>query len=276
LHLFVLAKKFWKFFRLFILWIRDFIKEFPDLLFFFSGALSLVAILGHSAFIYPYFPQPKHTGLVEPELVLFLPLLPCWFFNLFFIFMNFWNFLVNWLMSSDSLQSPELSSVDSWTTVLVLSARLLVFFSTVSISFNLIISSSCSENSWKILKFLLGKIDIWNTKHFQNSIVDYLLFNFLVFLTSFFLFYLPIVVIKFLKFLCFLLYWSEILSKNSPKLWVFFQENLKYLKSKISPKFHNLLFLSYFFSIFDIFFSISPIQTCEKIIDFFVVFYWKD
>jgi len=33
-----------------------------------------------------------------------------------------------------------------------------------------------------------------------------------------------------------------------------FQENLIYLKTKISPKFHNFLFLSYFFSIFYIFF----------------------
>jgi len=115
-------------------------------LFFFSGVLSLVAMLGHSTFICPCFPQPKHTNLVELESDLFLPLLPCWFFNLFFIFMNFWNFFVNRLRFSDSLQSSELSSVDSWTTVLVLSSRLLVFFSTVSISFNLIISSSCSLN----------------------------------------------------------------------------------------------------------------------------------
>jgi len=56
----------------------------------------------------------------------------------------------------------------------------------------------------------------------------------------------------------------------------FFEENLIYLKCKISPKFHNLLFLSYFFSILTSFFSISPIKASEKIIDFFLVFYWKD
>jgi len=50
-------------------------------------------------------------------------------------------------------------------------------------------------------------------------------------------------------------------------------KKLRYLKSKISKKFHCLLFLFYFFSIFGIFFSISPIQTCPKIMEFFVVFY---
>jgi len=44
--------------------------DFPDLLLFFSGAFSLIAMLGHLAFICPCFPQPKHTGLVEPESVL--------------------------------------------------------------------------------------------------------------------------------------------------------------------------------------------------------------
>jgi len=55
----------------------------------------------------------------------------------------------------------------------------------------------------------------------------------------------------------------------------FFQKKLRYLKSKISTKFHRLLFLFYFFSIFGIWFSISPIQTCPIIMEFFVVFYSK-
>jgi len=117
------------------------------------------------------------------------------------------------------------------------------------------------KNSWI---FIEKNRDIWHTKHFQNSIVYYLLFHFLVFLTSFFLFYLPIVVKKFLKLLCFLLYGSEILSKNSGKLWFFYQENLIYLKSKISPTFHNLLFLSYFFNIFDIFFFLFHLSKLVK------------
>jgi len=51
-----------------------------------------------------------------------------------------------------------------------------------------------------------------------------------------------------------------------------FQKKLRYLKSKISTKFHRLLFRFYFFSIL---FSISPIQTCPNVMEFFEVFYWK-
>ena len=57
--------------------------------------------------------------------------------------------------------------------------------------------------------------------------------------------------------------------------YIFFRKKLRYLKSKISTKFKRLLFLFYFFRIFDILFSISPIQTCPKIMEFFEVFYWK-
>jgi len=58
--------------------------------------------------------------------------------------------------------------------------------------------------------------------------------------------------------------------KNSAKLWFFFlQKKLIYLKSKISTNFHRLLFLFYFLSIFGILFSLSPIQTCPKIMEFF-------
>jgi len=52
-----------------------------------------------------------------------------------------------------------------------------------------------------------------------------------------------------------------------------FIKKLRYLKYKISTKFHRLVFLFYFYSIFGILFSISPIQTCPKIMEIFVVFY---
>jgi len=45
-----------------------------------------------------------------------------------------------------------------------------------------------------------------------------------------------------------------------------------------NPKFQQNSIIYYFFlffSIFGILFSISPIQTCPKIIELFVVFYWK-
>jgi len=51
-------------------------------------------------------------------------------------------------------------------------------------------------------------------------------------------------------------------------------KKLRYLKSKISTKFHRLLFF-YMFSIFGILFALSRPQTCPKIIEFFVVFNWK-
>jgi len=130
------------------------------------------------------------------------------------------------------------------------------------------------ENSWIFIK---KNRDILNTKHFQNSIVYYLVFNFLVFLTSVFLFYLSMVFKNFLKFLCCFIIWIlDFIKKLCKTMVFFFKRKLRYLKSKISTKFHRLLFLFYFFSIFGIFFSISPIQTCQKIVLLFVVFYWKD
>ena len=64
--------------------------------------------------------------------------------------------------------------------------------------------------------------DIVNTKHFHNSIVHYLLFNFLVFLTSFFLVYPSMVFKKFLKFLCCFIVWIRDFIKNFSKTMVFF------------------------------------------------------
>jgi len=69
---------------------------------------------------------------------------------------------------------------------------------------------------------------------------------------------------KNLKFLCCFVVWIRDFIKK-----------LRYLKSKISTKFHRLLFIVYFFGIFGILFSISPIQTCPKIMEYFVVFYSK-
>ena len=83
-------------------------------------------------------------------------------------------------------------------------------------------------------------------------------------------------VFKKVKIFCVVLFFgSEILSKNSATLWFFFGKKLRYLKSKISTKFHCLLFFFLVFQHFWHFFSISPIHTCLKITGFFVVFYWK-
>jgi len=68
------------------------------------------------------------------------------------------------------------------------------------------------------------------------------------------------------KFLCCFIVWIRDFIKNFCRTLVFFQKKLRYLKSKISTKFRRLLFHFYFFNIFGILFSISPIQTCPKII----------
>ena len=65
---------------------------------------------------------------------------------------------------------------------------------------------------------------------------------------------------KIVKFLCCFIVWIRDFIKN-----------LRYLKYKISTKFHHLL-SCFFFSIFGILISISPIQICPKIMEFFVVF----
>ena len=81
-------------------------------------------------------------------------------------------------------------------------------------------SQILSENS---RKFLIKKNkDIVNTEHFHNSIVYYLVFNFLVFLTSFFLFYLSMVFKKNLKFLyCFIVLIRDFIKKFC-KTMIFF------------------------------------------------------
>jgi len=55
----------------------------------------------------------------------------------------------------------------------------------------------------------------------------------------------------------------------------YFLKKYRHLKSKIVHKFHRLLFLFYFFSIFGTLFAISRTQNYPKIMEFFVVFYWK-
>jgi len=102
----------------------------------------------------------------------------------------------------------------------------------------------------------------------------FLFFN--IFDIFFFLFYLSMVLKKKLKFLCcFIVLIRDFLKKFCKKYGFFFKKKLRYLKSKISTKFHRLLFRFHFFSIFGILFSILRIQTCPKIMEFFVVFYCK-
>jgi len=57
---------------------------------------------------------------------------------------------------------------------------------------------------------------------------------------------------------------------------IFFPKKLRYLKSRISTKFHHLLFIFYFLAFLAFIFYISPIQTCRKTMEFFIMFYSKD
>ena len=130
-------------------------------------------------------------------------------------------------------------------------------------------SEILSKNSAKLLYFFfkkkLGYLKSKISTKFHRLLF---LFIFLAFLAFFFLFYLSMVFNKIVKFCVVILYGSKILWKNSTKLSFVCQKKLRYLKSKISTKFHHLLFLFYFFSIFGILFSVSPMQTCSKIMEF--------
>jgi len=125
------------------------------------------------------------------------------------------------------------------------------------------------ENSWILIK---KNRDIVNTKHFQNSIVYYLLFNFLVFLTSFFLFYPSVVFKKFLKILCCFIVWIRDFMKYSTKLWFFFQKNwdIWILEFQQNSIIYNFFFI--FFSIFGIFFLFHLSKLVKKLCNFLYCF----
>jgi len=129
------------------------------------------------------------------------------------------------------------------------------------------------ENSWILIK---KNRDIVNTKHFQNSIVYYLRFNFLVFLTSFFLFYLFMVFKKFLKVLCCFVVWIWDFIQKFCKTMVFSSKKIEIFEIHNFSKIPSFTISFLFFYHFWHFFSISPTQTWQKILELFVVFYSKD
>ena len=78
-------------------------------------------------------------------------------------------------------------------------------------------------------------------------------------------------------FMFFYFYGLKILSKIFGKSWNIFLKNIHILNPKFfinSIIYYLLLF--YIFSILVIFFPISPIQTCQKILNIFVVLYCTD
>jgi len=126
------------------------------------------------------------------------------------------------------------------------------------------------RSSWIFVK---KNRDIWNTKHFQNSIVYYKLFGFLVFLTSFFLFYLYIVVKKFLKFLCCFIVWIRDFIKEFCKTMVFFSKKIEIFEIQNFKKIPSFTIFFILLGFLTSFFSISTIQSCRNIMKFLEVFY---
>ena len=102
-------------------------------------------------------------------------------------------------------------------------------------------------------------------------------FIFLLFLTFSVPYRLSVLVKKFWKFLCFFILWIRDFIKDFWKIMERFSKKI-HLKSKICHKFHYLLFVYFFiFSAFlTSFFPISPNQTCQKILNNFVVLCYTD
>jgi len=111
--------------------------------------------------------------------------------------------------------------------------------------------------------------DIVNTKHFQNSIVYYLLFNFLVFFTSFFLFFLFMVLKKFLKVVFFYCMDPRFYQKILQNYGFFFQKNWDIW----NPKFQENSIVYYFFFIFLAFLAFFLLFHLSKLVKKFWNFF---
>jgi len=82
---------------------------------------------------------------------------------------------------------------------------------------------------------------------------------------------------KILKIFIFFILWIRDFIKEFLKIMECFLKKYKNLKSKILHRLHHLLFVFFYdFSILVIFFPISPIQICQKILNIFVVIYYTD
>ena len=114
---------------------------------------------------------------------------------------------------------------------------------------------------------------------FQNSIVYYLFFIFLLFLTFIFYFVYLYLSTYSRNFYIFFILWIRHFIIKFWKIMEHFSKKYRHLKSKIPQNVHRLLFVFYFlfFQHFgNLFFPISPIQTCQKIPNIFVLLYGTD
>jgi len=110
---------------------------------------------------------------------------------------------------------------------------------------------------------------MWNI-FFQNFTVYY----FLIFLTFIFQFRLSVLFKKFWNFYVILFYGLEILSKIFGKSWNIFLQNINIW----NPKFfiNSIIYYLFFLAFLTSFYPISPNQTCQKILNSFVVLYYTD
>jgi len=167
------SKNSGNFYVFFILWIRDFIKDFWKIMEHFSKKYRHLKSKILHKFHYLLF-------------VFFILLAFLMSFFLYFTYANLWK---------------------------ILNIFVVLYYTDYRFYHRIL------KNSWLLIK---KNRDIVNTKHFHNSIVHYLLFNFLVFLTSFFLVYPSMAFKKFLKFLCCFIVWIRDFIKKFCKTMVFF------------------------------------------------------
>jgi len=110
---------------------------------------------------------------------------------------------------------------------------------------------------------------------FQNSAVYYLFF----YIFSFWHFLFNFIYLYWSKnsgnFNVFFILWIRDFIKDFWKIMEHFSKKYRHLKSKILHKFHYLLFVFFILLAFlTSFFRISPMQTCHKILNIFVVLYY--
>jgi len=115
---------------------------------------------------------------------------------------------------------------------------------------------------WNIFFFKIQQFTIWFLLFFYYF--WHFVFNFVYLYLS----------KKFRKFLCCFNLWIRDFIKEFWKIMEYFSKKYRHLKSKILLKFHRLLFV--FLAFWTSFFPTSPIQTCPKILNIFVVLYCTD
>jgi len=123
----------------------------------------------------------------------------------------------------------------------------------------------------EISKSSFTKIEICEIFFFKISRSTIRFFIFFLFLTFSFQFCLSVLFKNLWKCLCFFILWIRDFMIDFWKIMERFSNKYRHLKSKILHKFHYLLFFLFFLAFLRSFFPISPNQTCQRILNIFVV-----